>query len=106
MTVAEVRRGLDSMRRKWKCRGMDDPFYVSEIILNNMTMQEFGFKFVMGHHYKRHNKSKKQVDGEEEEEEDDGEHVLKRKRQPIVHVPRRVTRSQVKSNVVDVGANL
>ena len=58
MSVAEVRRGLDSMRKKWKSRETT-PFYICDTIFNDMTMQEFGYKFVMGHHHKRHNKSLK-----------------------------------------------
>ena len=59
MSVADVRRGLDYMRRKWKLRGSDNPFYICDTIFNDMSMQEFGFRFVMGHHHKRHNKSRR-----------------------------------------------
>ena len=58
MSVAEVRRGLDIMRKKWKHRETH-PFYICDPIFNTMTLQEFGYNFVMGHHHKRHNKSHK-----------------------------------------------
>lgn len=59
ISVAEVRRGLDNMRRLWKTRSDSQPFFLSEMLFNGMNVQEFAFQFVMGHHHKRHNKSKR-----------------------------------------------
>lgn len=58
MSVAEVRRGLDEMRKKWKYKKASS-FFICDMLCNNMTLQEFGYQFVMGHHHKRHNKSQK-----------------------------------------------
>ena len=60
MTVAEVRRGLDFVRTKWREQqeGVNN-FHLSEQLFNGMTVQEFCFKFTLGHHYKRHAKSKR-----------------------------------------------
>jgi hypothetical protein len=62
MSVAEVRRGLEQMRCKWRSRE-EEPFFVCDTIFNGMTMQDFGYRFVMGHHHKRHNKSHKVLAG-------------------------------------------
>ena len=70
MTVGEVRRGLDMIRRRWRERTPEQPFFISDMLCNNYTMEQFAFLFVMGHHYKRHNKE------EEEEEDDEDDHVV------------------------------
>jgi hypothetical protein len=60
MTVAEVRRGLDFVRTQW--RAQEDgtgQFRLSTELFNGMSVQEFCFKFTLGHHYKRHAKSKR-----------------------------------------------
>ncbi len=89
MTVAEVRRGLDFVRTKWREQqeGVNN-FHLSEQLFNGMTVQEFCFKFTLGHHYKRHAKSKRggesceessttaEMDGQEKERQSTG----KRKR--------------------------
>ena len=60
MTVAEVRRGLDFVRTQWReQQESGSPFHLSERLFNGMTVQEFCFKFTLGHHYKRHAKSKR-----------------------------------------------
>ena len=64
MTVAEVRRGLDFVRTKWREQQEGGgSFHLSEQLFNGMTVQEFCFKFTLGHHYKRHAKSKRGGDG-------------------------------------------
>ena len=60
MTVTEVRRDLDALRKYWSfCEAhhhdLDDAFRLST---EKYDIQTFCFKFVMGHHMKRHNKSK------------------------------------------------
>lgn len=64
MSVTEVRRGLELFRRKWKERNASDgSFFLCEPVLNNMTLEEFAFKFVVGHHHKR-----KSRDGERQQD--------------------------------------
>jgi hypothetical protein len=58
MTVSRVRRGLDAMRKQWRERSDERPFFICHTAVEHMSMQHFAFKFVMGHHYKRHSKSK------------------------------------------------
>ncbi len=82
MSVSKVRRGLDSMRKLWRERSDARPFFISQPVVDNMTMQTFALRFVMGHHYKRHIKSttprtrEDGLDDEEEEEEQDDQAVL------------------------------
>mgnify|MGYP004183752355 FL=1 len=57
MSVAEVRRGLDAVRTQWH-QGTPR-FYFTEKLFNGMTVQEFCTKFTLGHHTKRHAKSKR-----------------------------------------------
>ena len=57
MSVAEVRRGLDAVRTQWH-QGAPR-FYFTEKLFNGMTVQEFCTKFTLGHHTKRHAKSKR-----------------------------------------------
>jgi hypothetical protein len=73
MSVAEVRRGLDVMRRMWRERTPAEPFFLCDPLFNDMQVQEFTFRFVMGHHYKRHNKSRKEEEEEEEEVKEEEE---------------------------------
>lgn len=58
LTVSRVRRGLDIMRKLWRERSTERPFFICRNVIDNYSMQQFAFKFVMGHHYKRHSKSK------------------------------------------------
>ena len=58
MSVAEVRRGLDAVRTQWH-QGGGARFYFTEKLFNGMTVQEFCTKFTLGHHTKRHAKSKR-----------------------------------------------
>lgn len=60
MSVAEVRRGLDFVRTRWRTQETDNvPFRLSTKLFNHMSVQDFCFKFTLGHHYKRHAKSKR-----------------------------------------------
>lgn len=65
MTVAEVRKGLDVIRSCWKSQQSadnshaHDSFHLCNTIFNGMTIQDFCFQFTLGHHHKRHAKSKK-----------------------------------------------
>ena len=54
MTMTEVRRDLNLLRKKWTNRNKNEPFLMSLPLENNLTIEEFAFKFVMGHHLKRH----------------------------------------------------
>ena len=60
MSVAEVRRGLDFVRTKWRSQEKNqETFHLNTTLFNKMSVQEFCFKFTLGHHYKRHAKSKR-----------------------------------------------
>lgn len=54
MTMTEVRRDLNLLRKKWSNRSKNEPFLMSFPLDNNLTIEEFAYKFVMGHHLKRH----------------------------------------------------
>lgn len=57
MTVAEVRKSLAHMRKEWNKHSGVQPFFPCATLPNSRTsMSEFAFRFVMGHHEKRHNK--------------------------------------------------
>lgn len=57
MSVTEVRRGLDLFRRKWKERTHEDcTFFLCEPVLRDMNIEQFAFRFVVGHHHKRKNR--------------------------------------------------
>jgi hypothetical protein len=80
MTVGEVRRGLDMIRRRWRERTPEQPFYISDMLCHGYTMEEFAFRFVMGHHYKRHNKDGGSEDEDDEDEEEEGEEGARTKK--------------------------
>lgn len=57
MTVAEVRKSLAFMRKEWARHSAIHPFYTSQVLPNtDLRMADFAFRFVMGHHHKRHHK--------------------------------------------------
>lgn len=58
MTVAEVRRALQELRKKWKDSTEDDLFYPSDPLFNGLTVESFALMQVTGHHKKRHMKCK------------------------------------------------
>ena len=57
MSVAEVRRALDIVRKGWS----DDeaPFHLTAPLFNGMSQQQFCTELTLGHHTKRHAKSKR-----------------------------------------------
>jgi len=57
MSVADVRKSLAMMRKNWARHSCVQPFFPSKILTNDLMVSEFAFKFVMGHHHKRHSKS-------------------------------------------------
>ena len=59
LSVAQVRKMLELIRKRWQSSSETESFFISEQLPNNMTIQEFAFKFVLGHHLKRFNKSTK-----------------------------------------------
>lgn len=65
MTVGEVRRNLDTIRKRWRQQGRDEPFFMTDPLSNGFTVETFAVKFVIGHHFKRHQK-KGCEEGEEE----------------------------------------
>ena len=55
MTVAEVRKSLAYMRKEWSKHSRVMPFFPSQLLPNSPLMvSDFAFRFVMGHHHKRH----------------------------------------------------
>ena len=59
MSVAEVRKYLGETRKKFDNQSEDNPFFITDVLSNGMTIQEFAFRFQQGHHNKRHKKCKK-----------------------------------------------
>lgn len=56
MSVAEVRKALSQMRKEWNRHSVMKPFYPCKTLTSNLSISEFSFQFVMGHHHKRHQK--------------------------------------------------
>jgi hypothetical protein len=57
LTVADVRRCLDRVRKSWS--ELDQAhFSLLTPVDDTLTIQEFCFRFVLGHHRKRHAKVK------------------------------------------------
>ena len=56
MSVADVRKSLACMRKEWSKHECVQPFFPSKKITEELTISNFAFKFVMGHHAKRHQK--------------------------------------------------
>ncbi len=71
MSVGEVRRGLDYMRKRWRDQSREEPFFIDEEMPNGMRMQDFALHFVMGHHYKRHNKQRRPTRSGRKQDDDD-----------------------------------
>ena len=53
LSVTEVRRGLDLIRRRWADRHRS-AFELSGQATGGLTVQAFALKFLLGHHAKRH----------------------------------------------------
>ena len=62
LTVADVRKCLAKLREMWAAHAPDYPMDLSTDVWVNQDSQlsasEFAFKFVIGHHKKRHLKGK------------------------------------------------
>lgn len=58
-TVAEVRKGLGQMRKRWRGRSETSTFCFSQPLLKGMTVEQFATAFLQGQHLKRCNKGKK-----------------------------------------------
>lgn len=57
MSVCEVRRCLDYMRRRWSDANTT-PFFITTILpQDGMSIQTFAMLFLRGQHEKRHNKN-------------------------------------------------
>ena len=59
LLVSEVRKCLHCVRKSWESHGPATPIRLATPLPNGMTVSEFCFVFVVGHHTKRHIKSKK-----------------------------------------------
>ncbi len=57
MTVANIRKGLASLREKWKHRSSVNPLFISDKLIAGMSIEQFCMRFVLGQHMKRHAKS-------------------------------------------------
>lgn len=58
MSVAEVRKSLAYMRKEWSKHSRVLPFFPCQELPNtSMVVSDFAFRFVMGHHHKRHQKT-------------------------------------------------
>ena len=57
--VAEVRKCLNVVRKLWEEHSPETPILLSSELPNRMLISEFCFIFVVGHHTKRHSKSKR-----------------------------------------------
>ena len=76
MSVTEVRKCLDLMRKQWREKDETTPFYICETFNDNITMDKFAFQFVLGHHFKRHNKQmlkSDKTDGKRNHDAGDGD---------------------------------
>ena len=61
MSVADVRKSLSNMRKEWTKHSAVNPFFPTKLIRPDMTISEFAFKFIMGHHAKRHAKNESEI---------------------------------------------
>ena len=59
MTVAHVRKALAALRQDWLNQSWDAPFDPTTVVHERMTYERFAYDFLLGHHIKRHQKSKK-----------------------------------------------
>lgn len=59
MTVAEVRRNLDLVRKRWKQQDQGEPFFLTDPLAGGFTVDTFALKFVIGHHFKRQQNNKR-----------------------------------------------
>jgi len=59
MKVAEIRKGLNVIRQALLNHTPTNPMCFSDKMANGATYEQFSLQFVMTHHRKRHDKSKK-----------------------------------------------
>lgn len=55
LTVSEVRRGLDTVRKLWNQTPAE--FHLLALAFGDRSVQQFCYEFVLGNHIKRHAKS-------------------------------------------------
>jgi len=56
--VSNVRKNLSIIRKSWVSHSKVIPFYIcNELAGDNMSISEFSFRFVIGHHARRHQKT-------------------------------------------------
>lgn len=56
MTVGDVRKNLDVVRKRWKQQDSEQPFFLTDPLASGFTVETFALKFLLGHHFKRHQK--------------------------------------------------
>ena len=54
ISVSDVRRLLDTVRKQWKEQSDEKPFCIFNLLNDEITIQEFCYAFVDGNHKKRH----------------------------------------------------
>jgi hypothetical protein len=54
ISVSDVRRLLDTVRKQWKEQSDEKPFCIFNPLNDEITVQEFCYAFVDGNHIKRH----------------------------------------------------
>ena len=59
ISVASVRKALAVMRELWDKNEPNNPIYLCSKVHEDMSLEEFSFKFILGHHVKRTSKDKK-----------------------------------------------
>ena len=57
MPVAEIRKALSIIRSKWRGSGPLARLWLGEKLWEDMSIEEFCFRFVLSQHMKRHDKS-------------------------------------------------
>lgn len=65
MTVGEVRKNLDVVRKRWKQQDSEHPFFLTDPLAGGFTVETFALKFLLGHHFKRHQKKGAAAETEE-----------------------------------------
>ena len=71
VSVADVRKYLSEIRHQWISQTHSDPFYITSTLSNDMSLQEFAFKFQQGRHNKRHAKGKTFLNDSSDDEDDE-----------------------------------
>jgi hypothetical protein len=74
MSVAEVRKALGEVRKRASLQTATRPVYITDLLTDRLSIQEFCLRFVCGHHEKRHFKSskkRKNIEGDDDNDSDD-----------------------------------